>query len=184
MAMVGYGRVSSNSQSLEVQKEQLVAAGCTKLFLEKKSGTTTGGREQLAAALEWVREGDTFVCTRLDRCSRSVSDLLAILARLHEKRVGFRCTEQAVDTTGPMGKLMVTILAAFAEFENAIRKERQMDGIERAKAEGVYKGRPAKIAAERIAALKAEGLGATAIARRLKIGRASVYRVLGEATAA
>jgi DNA invertase Pin-like site-specific DNA recombinase len=179
MAVIGYGRVSSVGQSLEVQKDQLKAAGCEKLFLEKKSGTSTHGRDQLAMALDYAREGDTFVVTRLDRLARSVSDLLAIIKQLSDKGVGFRCAEQAgVDTTGPMGKLMLTVLGAFAEFENGIRKERQMDGIARAKAEGVYRGRPAKIDAKKIAALRDEGLGATMIAKRLKIGRASVYRVL------
>jgi DNA invertase Pin-like site-specific DNA recombinase len=183
MSVIGYGRVSSVGQSLEVQSDQLKAAGCKKLFLEKKSGASTEGRDQLALALDYVREGDTFVVTRLDRLARSVSDLLAIIKRLADKGVGFRCTEQAgVDTTGPMGKLMLTILGAFAEFENGIRKERQMDGIARAKAKGVYQGRPAKIDADRIAALKSEGLGATMIAKRLKIGRASVYRVLANGT--
>jgi DNA invertase Pin-like site-specific DNA recombinase len=182
MAVIGYGRVSSVGQSLEVQRDQLKAAGCDKLFLEKKSGTSTKGRDQLAEALDYVREGDTFVVTRLDRLARSVGDLLTIIKRLEEKGVGFRCTEQAgVDTTGPMGKLMLTILGAFAEFENGIRKERQMDGIARAKAEGVYKGRPTTIDASAIAALKSDGLGATAIAKRLKIARASVYRVLESA---
>jgi DNA invertase Pin-like site-specific DNA recombinase len=184
MAVIGYGRVSSVGQSLEVQRDQLKVAGCDKLFLEKKTGTTTKGRDQLALALDYVREGDTFVVTRLDRLARSVSDLLDIIKRLEAKSVGFRCTEQSgMDTTGPMGKLLLTILGAFAEFENGIRKERQMDGIARAKAEGVYKGRPATIDAAKVAKLKAEGLGASAIAKRLRIGRASVYRVLESSAA-
>jgi DNA invertase Pin-like site-specific DNA recombinase len=179
MATCGYGRVSSVGQNIEAQHDQLKAAGCDKIFLEKKSGITMEGRVELAAALEWVREGDTFLVTRLDRLARSVADLLGIVMKLAAKGVAFRCTEQAgVETTGPMGKLLLTMLGAFAEFENGIRKERQMDGIERAKAEGVYKGRPATIDPTQIAKLKAEGHGATAIAKRLKIGRASVYRVL------
>jgi DNA invertase Pin-like site-specific DNA recombinase len=125
-----------------------------------------------------------------------VSDLLAIISRLNEKGVAFKCTDQAgVETTGPMGDLMITILGAFAQFEHAIRKERQMDGIARAKSEDkarkdqglgaeTYRGRPATIEAGKVQALKAQGLGATAIAKRLKIARASVYRVLEDAAAA
>jgi DNA invertase Pin-like site-specific DNA recombinase len=175
MAAVGYGRVSGTDQKLDVQHDKLKAAGCTKLFLEKKSGRTTEGRDQLA---DYVREGDTFVVVRLDRLARSVTDLLAILKRLEAKGVAFKCVDQNVDTSGPMGKFMLTIMGAVAEFELAIRKERQLDGIAKAKLEGVYKGRPASIDAAEVAKLKAEGLGASAIAKRMKIGRASVYRVL------
>jgi DNA invertase Pin-like site-specific DNA recombinase len=146
------------------------------------SGASREGREQLALALDYVREGDTFVVTRLDRLARSVGDLLAILKQLESKGVAFRCIQQpGVDTTGPMGKLLLTILGAFAEFENGIRKERQMDGIARAKREGVYKGRPAKIDADEIRALKESGMGPAKIAKHLKIGRASVYRALAPA---
>jgi DNA invertase Pin-like site-specific DNA recombinase len=187
--MVGYGRVSSVGQNIETQRDQLKAAGCKKVFLEKKTGTTTEGREQLALALDYVREGDVFVVTRLDRLARSTTDLLAIIKALADKGVAFKCTEQDVSTSGAMGKLTLTILAAFAEFENGIRKERQMDGIARAKAEDkerkaqgldaeTYRGRPATIDPAEVARLKADGLGASAIAKRLKIGRASVYRVL------
>ena len=177
--VVGYGRVSSTDQNLDVQRDQLKAAGCTKLFLEKKSGASTDGRVALGEAIEFAREGDTFIVTRLDRLARSTADLLKIIERLTEKGVTFRCSEQAdVNTSGAMGKLLITVLSAFAEFELNIRKERQMDGIAKAKAEGVYKGRPATIETDKVRALKDDGLGATAIAKRLKIGRASVYRVL------
>lgn len=179
MALIGYGRVSSNDQHIEVQRDKLKAAGCTKLFLEKKSGVTTEGRDQLEEALNYVREGDTFVVVRLDRLARSVTDLLAIVQRLKDKGVAFRCTDQAgVDMNDSSGELLLTILGAFAKFEHSIRRERQLDGIARAKAEGVYKGRPASIDPAQVAKLKADGLGASAIAKKLKIGRASVYRVL------
>jgi DNA invertase Pin-like site-specific DNA recombinase len=176
--LIGYACISSVGQSLDVQREQLEAAGCDEVFLEKKSGTTTEGRDALAEAIKYARKGDTFIVTRLDRLARSLSDLLSIMAQLKAKGVAFRCTEQTgVDTTGPMGKLMLSVLGAFAEFENGIRKERQIDGIGRAKARGVYKGRPDSIKATDIHALREQGLGATAIAKRLKIARASVYRV-------
>lgn len=178
MALVGYARVSSTGQSLEVQREQLVAAGCEEVFEEKKTGTTTEGREQLEAALRFVRKGDVFLVCRLDRLARSLIDLRRIIDLLTEKGVGFRCLQQHIDTTSSEGRLMLNILASFAEFETDIRKERQADGIAKAKADGRYRGRPATIDPLEIGKLQREGLGASAIAKRLKIGRASVYRVM------
>ncbi len=177
MAVVGYARVSSAGQSLEVQQEQLAAAGCMKVFAEKRSGTTTEGREQLDLALSYVREGDVFVVTRLDRLARSLVDLRRTVDALTAKGVGFRCIQQTIDTTSSEGRLMLNILASFAEFETDIRKERQRDGIEKAKEAGKYRGRPASIDTSKIAALEAEGWGPAEIARRLGIGRASVYRL-------
>ncbi len=179
MALVGYARVSSAGQSLEVQLDQLTAAGCKKVFSEKRSGRSTDGREELANALGYVREGDVLVVTRLDRLARSMIDLRQVVDGLAAKGVDFRVLQQgAIDTTRSDGRLMLNILASFAEFEADIRKERQADGIAKAKDAGVYKGRPKSIQAEQVAALKAEGLGAVEIASRLGIGRASVYRVL------
>lgn len=179
MSTVGYARVSSSGQDLEVQLDQLRAAECQKIFAEKVTGTTTKGRDQLEAALSWVREGDVLVVTRLDRLARSIVDLRKIIDQLEAKGVGFRCLQQgAIDTTKAEGRLMLNILGAFAEFETEIRKERQRDGIDKAKADGRYKGRPKSIDAARVAELRAEGIGATEIARQLGVGRASVYRVL------
>lgn len=178
MATVGYARVSSSGQSLDVQLDQLREAGCEKVFAEKVTGTTTEGRDALEEALSWVREGDVLVVTRLDRLARSIVDLRKIVDRLQTKGVGFRALQQgAIDTTRPEGRLMLNILGAFAEFETEIRKERQRDGIDKAKAAGRYKGRPKTINAGTIAALEAEGMGPTEIAARLGIGRASVYRL-------
>ncbi|MDC7685038.1 recombinase family protein [Asticcacaulis sp. BYS171W] len=178
-AIVGYARVSSSGQSLEVQQSQLEQSGCTKIFAEKKSGTTTEGREELERALDYVREGDVFVVTRLDRLARSITDLRQIIDRLTAKRVDFRCLQQSgLDTTKAEGRLMLNILASFAEFETELRKERQREGIDKAKAAGVYKGRPKTISAEQVKALRDEGVGGTEIAKRLGIGRASVYRML------
>ena len=177
--LVGYARVSSVGQSLEVQLDQLKAAGCEKLFSEKRSGTTTAGRDALVDALEFVREGDVLVVTRLDRLARSITDLRQIIDRLAAKGVSFRCLQQgAIDTSRSDGKLLLNILASFAEFEADIRRERQRDGIEKAKAAGVYRGRPASIEGDKVRALHAEGIGPTEIARQLRIGRASVYRHL------
>ncbi|GAB5483509.1 MAG: recombinase family protein [Parasphingorhabdus sp.] len=179
MTVVGYARVSSAGQSLDIQKEQLENAGCKKLFAEKQSGTSTNNRIALKDTLEWLREGDTLVVTRLDRLARSGKDLYDIIEQLSQKQVGFRCLQQgAVDTTTSMGKLVLGILGAVAEFETSIRKERQREGIEKAKARGVYKGRPASIDPEEVKKLKQTGMGAAAIAKQLNIGRASVYRLL------
>lgn len=177
--MVGYGRVSSEGQSLDIQHEALIAAGCEKVFSEKLSGRSTTEREQLAHAVDFVRDGDTLVVTRLDRLARSVADLHRIIERLTEKKVAFRCLNQSgVDTDTSTGRLMLSILGAVAAFENDIRRERQIEGIEKAKAQGKYRGRPASIDAERVKALKETGMGAVQIAKAMNIGRASVYRAL------
>lgn len=126
----------------------------------------------------YVRMGDVFLVTRLDRLARSLVDLRRIVDMLTEKEVGFRCLQQHIDTTSSEGRLMLNLLGSFAEFETEIRKERQADGIAKAKAAGRYRGRPKSIDPEQIAALKAEGLGASAIAKKLGIGRASVYRAM------
>lgn len=181
--LVGYGRVSSAGQSLEVQLEALTAAGCEKVFKEKESGTSLEKRLALADALDFVRDGDTLVITRLDRLARSSVDLHNILAKLTAKGVKFRCLQQAgIDTDTGMGKLVLAILGAVAEFETDIRKERQREGIGKAKAKGVYTGRKPSVDAAAVRSLKAEGLGPSQIAQRLKIGRASVYRVLAAAS--
>lgn len=181
MAIVGYARVSSIGQSLDVQKDQLKAAGCEPIFSEKRSGTTTAGRDELERAIEWVREGDVLVVSRLDRLARSIIDLRKIIDRLSAKGVGFRCLQQgAIDTTRSDGRLLLNILASFAEFETDIRKERQADGIAKARTAGIYRGRPATISGDEVRRLKAEGVGATGIAVKLGIARASVYRILND----
>lgn len=177
--LVGYARVSSSGQSLDIQNEALAQARCEKVFAEKMSGRSAKDRIELRNALEFVREGDTLIVTRLDRLARSVSDLHQIIEKLSEKGVGFRCLNQSgVDTDTSTGKLMLSILGAVSEFENDIRRERQMEGIQKAKAEGRYKGRPQTIDPDEVKALHQRGLGASAIARRMNIGRASVYRAL------
>lgn len=176
---IGYARVSSTGQSLEVQQDQLGTAGCQKVFAEKRSGTSMTGRQALEDALEFAREGDTLIVTRLDRLARSGSDLQNIVTRLNARGVGFRCLQQgAVDTTTGMGKLVLGILGAVAEFEADIRKERQLEGIAKAKEAGVYKGRKPSVNVEAVKALKVSGKGPAEIAKELGIGRASVYRAL------
>lgn len=177
--LIGYARVSSVGQSLDIQMEALNAAGCEKLFAEKVSGTSTDGRDALADALDFVREGDTLVVTRLDRLARSVADLFKIIERLAEKKVAFRCLQQSgVDTDTSTGRLTLAILGAVAAFETDIRRERQLEGIAKAKDRGVYKGRKPSIDTEQVRQMHAAGMGGTEIAAKLGIGRASVYRVL------
>lgn len=175
---VGYCRVSSEDQSLDIQIEQLTVAGCEKLFAEKKSGTTTNDRAELENAISFVREGDVFVVTRLDRMARSLPDLLTIVERLRAKGVELKVTEQPVDTTSPAGMAFLQMLGVFAQFETSLRRERQNEGIAKAKAAGKYKGGKPKIDVATVERLREDGLGATAIAKRLGIARASVYRLV------
>lgn len=179
MALIGYARVSSSGQSLEVQRDQLLAAGCTRIFEEKRSGLSQDGREQLALALDYVRDGDVLIVTRLDRLARSITDLRQIVDRLTAKEVGFRALQQGdLDTSTSNGRLMLNMLGAFAEFEADLRCERQREGIDRAKANGIYKGRRPSVPVDEVRKLKAEGMAPTEIAKRLNVGRASVYRAL------
>lgn len=181
---VGYARVSSNGQSLDVQLSALEAAGCEKVFAEKRSGTSMTGRSELADALSFVREGDTLVVTRLDRLARSANDLHNIVKQLADKGVAFQCLQQSgMDTTSSTGKLLLGVLASIAEFEADIRRERQREGIERAKSAGVYRGRKPSVDVSAVRALRDQGVGGSEIAKRLGIGRASVYRALSSSSA-
>lgn len=179
MSLVGYARVSSVGQSLDVQTEQLAAAGCEKIFAEKRSGASTDDRPELKRAIEYVREGDVLLVTRIDRLARSVPDLATIIENLKAKGVGFRALQQGeFDTTTATGRLFLIILGAIAEFETTLRRERQAEGIAKAKAKGTYKGRPPTVDKEAIRALKAEGVKPAEIARRLRIAPSTVYLAL------
>lgn len=176
--IIGYARVSTSGQDLDVQRQLLNDAGCDKLFVEKASGSSQEGRVELANALDYVREGDTFVVTRLDRLARSMSDLRDIIDRLTDKQVAFKALQQgAIDTSSSSGRLMLNMLAAFAEFETDLRRERQREGIEKAKAAGVYRGRKKSIDDGEVQRLLDAGVGPSEVAKRMGIGRASVYRL-------
>ena len=175
---VGYARVSSIGQNLDAQISSLKKYGCEKIFQEKVSGTSTEKREELKKCLEFVREGDELVVTRVDRCSRSVLDLQMIVKELNEKGVTLTATEQPISTKDATSKCFLDMLSVFAEFETNLRRERQMDGIRIAKQKGKFKGRVAKIDVKQIQKLKNEGLGASEIARQMNIERTSVYRLL------
>lgn len=178
MATYGYARVSASSQSLAIQQEALRASGCDVVRSEKATGTKLEGRTELETIIQFARAGDSITVTRIDRLARSVGDLAAIVSRLEAKGVSLRVLEQPVDTSTAAGRCFLQMLGVFAEFETAIRRERQLEGVEKAKAEGIYKGRKPTIDAERIKALAAQGMGATAIAKELNVARASVYRLL------
>ena len=175
---VSYIRVSSQNQSLEVQRESVMKYGVDKIFEEKVSGTSTDKREQLKQCLEFVREGDELVITRIDRLARSVLDLQLIVKQLMDKGVTLTSTEQPISTKDATSKCFLDMLGVFAELETNIRKERQMEGIELAKRKGVYKGGTQRIDVEEIKRLKSGGLGVTKIAKSMGIHRDSVYRLL------
>ena len=175
--IVGYARVSTSGQSLDVQIAELKAHGCERIFTDKASGTNTA-RVGLGEVLDFVRDGDTLVVVRLDRFARSLSDLYAMLERMTRQGVAFYCLRQSIDTSTSTGKLTLAILGAVAEFENDLRRERQREGIARAKERGVYKGRKRTVCSEEVRRLRSEGTSPTAIASALGISRTSVYRAL------
>ena len=183
MSLYGYARVSTTDQDLGLQEAALRAAGCKVIRSEKVTGTTREGRTELAILLDFIRKGDTLVVTRVDRLARSIADLQDVVRTLKTKGAALRATEQPIDTSTAAGKAFLDMLGVFAEFETNLRRERQMEGIAAAKARGVYagKGRKPTVAVAEVRRLKSEeGLGPMAIAKRLKIGRASVYRALAD----
>jgi DNA invertase Pin-like site-specific DNA recombinase len=174
---IGYARVPTYGQDLKFQIATLKAVGCDPVHIEKRSGKLVSGRPELRRILSVLQRGDTLTVTRVDRLARSIGDLQDIVRKLQGKGVVLRAIEQAIDTSTPAGKMFLGMLGVFAEFDTGVRRERRLEGIAVAKAKGVYIGRPGKIKAADIARLKAEGLGATAIAKTLGISHASVYRV-------
>jgi len=181
--LIGYARTSTIEQEagLEAQTRDLEAIGVRRLFKEQVSSIAK--RDELEAAIEFCREGDTLVVTKLDRLARSTKHLLEIIERLESKGVGLRILDFGggeVDTSSATGKLMLTMFGAFGEFERSMMLERQREGIAKAKAEGKYKGRAptARAKANEVLALKADGIGPTEIAAKLNISRSSVYRII------
>jgi DNA invertase Pin-like site-specific DNA recombinase len=178
MTVIGYARVSTTDQNLELQETALRAAGCDLIRAEKRSGTTTAGREELKTVLAFLRAGNVLMVTRIDRLARSIGDLQDIVRTVKARGASLKATEQPIDTSTAAGKCFLDMLGVFAEFETNLRRERQLEGIADAKARGVYRGRKASIDPAQVKALRAQGMGASDIAKALKIGRASVYRVL------
>ena len=162
-----------------MQLEKL--AGCNKVFKEKRSGVDAG-RPELKRCLDYLREGDTLLVTKVDRLARSTSDLYRIISELAEKGVAFRVVDDpSIDTTSRTGKLVMGILALIAEFENDIRRERQMDGISKAKERGVHFGRKLELTPEKVAEIKSlrqSGITVPDIMRHTSLSKATVYRAL------
>jgi DNA invertase Pin-like site-specific DNA recombinase len=179
MTVIGYARVSTIDQDLSIQQVALKASGCEVIRAEKRSGTTTRGRDELKTILDFLRQGDVLMVTRIDRLARSIGDLQDIVRDVRAAGASLKATEQPIDTSTAAGKCFLDMLGVFSEFETNLRRERQLEGIAKAKAAGVYKGRVASINVQQVRKMKAESFGPTAIAKALGIGRASVYRVMG-----
>ena len=180
MAVIGYARVSSVGQSLGVQLDKLKEYGCSKIYSEKKSGTSAN-RPELKSTLDYVRDGDVLVITKLDRLARSTLDLHRIIEQLNSKGVGFKVLDQSIDTTTKEGRLVFSILACIAEFETALRSERQMEGIEKAKQNGVKFGRQPKLSNEKLQEMRqkrADGVLIKNLMSEYGLSKASVYRLL------
>lgn len=177
---IGYARVSSVGQSLDTQIEKLSAAGCEKVFQEKLSGATREKRAQLNAALEYCREGDILVVTKLDRLARSMFDLQDITKTLDRKGVDFIVLDQSIDTTTPAGRLTFHLLGAVAEFERDLIAERRTEGIAKAKERGVKFGRRDKLTSCQIEELRARyrtGESRTSLMKCFSISKSTFYRL-------
>jgi DNA invertase Pin-like site-specific DNA recombinase len=183
--LIGYARTSTLDQkaSIDAQVRDLKAAGCSKILQEQVSSVDVRSRARLAEALEHIRKGDTLVVTKLDRLARSVRHLFEITETLSDKGAALHILDLGIDTGKPTGKLVLTVLGGIAEFEREIMLERQREGIEKARQAGKYRGRKptAQAKADQVKALRAQGVGPTAIAKQVGIGRASVYRILSAA---
>ena len=180
--LIGYARTSTLEQvaGLEAQRESLKAIGCEKVYEEQTSSVAV--REALRAALEFSREGDTLVVTKLDRLARSVRHLGEIVEQLEDKGVGLRILDLGLDTSNATGKLMLNVLGSVAQFEREIMLERQREGIAKAKAEGRYKGRKptAQAKAGEVIQLLRQGMTKRGIAEQLGISERSVYRIAAQ----
>jgi DNA invertase Pin-like site-specific DNA recombinase len=177
---IGYARVSSHGQSLETQIEKLTAFGCEKLFQEKRSGGSTAKRDAVKDALEFGREGDVLVITKLDRLARSMFDLQKITQELDRKKVDLVVLDQKIDTTTPTGRLTFHLLGAVAEFERDLINERRNEGMERAKEKGVQFGRKPKLSEAQIEELRAAyraGEKPRELMKRFVVSKTSFYRL-------
>jgi len=181
MSKVGYARVSSIGQSLDIQLDKLTEYGCEKIYKEKKSGVTAD-RKELKTVLDYVRDGDVLVITKLDRLARSTFHLTQISKQLEDKGVELVVLDQSIDTSTSTGKLLFNMLASIAEFETEIRKERQLDGIAKAQEKGVQFGRKAKLSDDQVLEMKqkrADGVLIKGLMAEYHLSKASVYRLLG-----
>lgn len=180
MARIGYARISTLDQDLDGQLARLAAEGCSLVRSEKVSGGSREGRPELATVIAFLRTGDELVVARLDRLGRDTRDVLNIVHEVEQRGAFITVLDPHVSTQGPMGHVMLTVLGMVAQMERRFIKERQREGIERAKATGVYLGGKRRLDRDRIRALHGAGSGPAAIARALGCSRMQVYRVLQE----
>lgn len=175
--LVGYARVSTEDQDCSIQINQLKQIGCSKIYADQKTGRNLN-REQLQQCLDYLREGDVLAFTRVDRLGRSLKDLVTIADDLRKKGVGLYIVQQNLDTSTPMGQMFYAMLGIISEFEYHLKRERQLEGIVRAKSLGKYKGRKSldEQVREKIAQLMAQNMKPSSIAKELGIGRTSVYK--------
>ncbi len=179
--LIGYARVSTRAQDLQLQIVDLEQAGCERIYRDVGSGTLRQ-RPQLDACLDYLRSGDTLVVWRLDRLGRSLRHLVEVIGTLETRGVAFRSLRESIDTTTAAGRLQLHLFAALAEFERELIRERSQAGREVARAAGRLGGRPRKLTDEKIAAaiaMRERGdMSMSAIARTLGVGRATLYEHL------
>jgi DNA invertase Pin-like site-specific DNA recombinase len=176
--LIGYARVSTTDQKTDTQVHALKAAGCTVIRTDKVFGKFRHGRAELQTVLDFIRAGDVLIVTKLDRLGRSTRDVLNLVHELAEKGAALKVLEPAISTDGPIGKMVLTVLGMVAEMELGFIKERQRAGIEKAKAEGVYKGRPVSLDHAAILDMHRAGKGATQIANTVCCSRGVVYKII------
>ncbi len=186
MATIGYARVSTKEQSTDIQEKDLTALGCKRVYLEKQSGSSTNGRTELKAMLDYAREGDTIIVLKLDRLARNTIDALNIIEELTAKGVSIKIMDigEGQDLTKGIGKMLLTVMAAVAEMERERILERTARGREAAKEKGVKFGRKPTGKKQQVIDLHKAGEGVTAISKQLNIGRTTIYKYLEEQKAA
>ncbi len=180
MPRIGYARVSSSGQSLEIQLEKLNRAKCDRIYQEKRSGSTSD-RPEFQACINYLREGDTLIISRLDRLARSVAHLAKLANRFQNERIDLLVLDQNIDTSTSTGRLMFNMLASIAEFENDLRTERQTEGIAKARENGVRFGRPPKLTDDKKQAIysrRQAGASIGQLVKEFKLGEATIYRAL------
>lgn len=175
---IGYARVSTADQDLDTQLEALKASGCTVIRSEKISGATRDGRTELQTVLDFLRPGDVVTVVRLDRLGRDTRDVLNIVHEIESKGASLRVLSPAIDTSGPTGKIVLTVLGMVAQMERQFIRDRQKAGIEAAKAKGVYRGGKAKIDLEAVKRMQGEGKPMTEIASAMGVTRQAIYKAL------
>jgi DNA invertase Pin-like site-specific DNA recombinase len=181
--LIGYARVSTVDQNLDLQRDALERAGCARIFTDQMSGAKAE-RPGLEQALSHVREDDTLVVWKLDRLGRSLPHLVQTVMGLNDRGVGFKSLQESIDTTSPAGKLIFHVFAALAEFERDLIKERTQAGLVAARARGRKGGRPRVVDEKKAKAARAmradTSLSVAEICAELKISRTSFYRYTGE----